>query len=103
MKDSQDYIKEIGAEIQELLQSGNNLEESATAVLTKHTATLEEKVNQLCVIRGMPTKACGTDALVRGRKEVEQKCQQTSEAVIDSFNIGVHAACEWFLFKRDSI
>ena len=54
MKDAQDYIKEISSEIDELLHSGNGLEESAIAVQTKHIAALEEKVNQLCTIREMP-------------------------------------------------
>jgi hypothetical protein len=95
MKDAQDYIKEIGSEIDELLHNGNSLEESAIAVQTKHIAALEEKVNQLCAIRIMPTKACGVDALVRGRKEIEQQLFKSSGVVADTL--------EWVLFRRESI
>ena len=111
MKDAQDYIKEIGREIQSLLNSGNGLEESATSVLTQHVASLEENVSSLKAIREMPTKAQGIENLVRSAKEIEQKItalkgQIEEVGAASPISIQMEAivmALEWVLFRKESV
>ena len=96
-----DYVMEMANEIQELVSSGNELKAALSSVLVKHIAALEEKVYQLCAVRGMPTKACGVDALVRGRKEIEQRlhCYE----VHNDMDAGIVNALKWVLFELESI
>ena len=102
MKDAQDYIKEIGREIQSLLNSGNGLEESATSVLTQHVASLEENVSSLKAIREMPTKAQGIENLVRSAKEIEHVLALLVKDDSSTAK-GIRIALEWVLFRRESV